>query len=61
VESPGLESRAGELGLSAEELSAVLPGLRDGVANVVLAALIRYDDALAELGGADRSDSGDGS
>jgi hypothetical protein len=44
-----LLSRAGELDLSSDEFEALLPQLSEGVAAALLAALIRYEDALADL------------
>jgi hypothetical protein len=49
VERLGLAGRAAELGLSPAELEALQPRLTDGVVAAVLAALIRHEDALAEL------------
>jgi hypothetical protein len=49
VEGGGLSSRAPELGLSAEELRSLEPGLRAGIVPALLATIVRYEDALVEL------------
>jgi hypothetical protein len=49
VEPAGLASRAGELGLSAAEFEELHAQLSGGVMAAVLAALIRFEDALADL------------
>jgi hypothetical protein len=49
VERVGLAARAAELGLGFDEFESLEPRLTSGVAAAVLAALIRYEDALMEL------------
>ena len=49
MDQVGLESRAAELGLTADEFRTLQPQLTDGVVAAILAALIRHEDALREL------------
>jgi hypothetical protein len=44
-----LSSRAPELGLSADELQSLEPGLSAGLVLSLLATIVRYEDALVEL------------
>lgn len=51
-------SRAGELGLEPDELRAAQAELSSGLVASLLGALIRYEDALAELAAAPASSDG---
>lgn len=60
MEPVELRSRASELGLTPDEWRSLQPALSDGVAAAVLAALVRYEDALVELAATPRAPADEG-